>query len=240
MQNIANCFCPQISVAIVTYNCISTLSEAIDSVLDQDYDNVELVIVDGASDDGTVELIRSKKGPIKWISEKDKGIYDAMNKALNMASGDFLIFLGSDDHFITNNTLSKVVSYITDTTYIYYGNVLRSQTIDVYCKKFNKFKLASKNICHQSIFYPRTIYKKYQYKIDYRLNADYYYNLNLWGDCHFVYVPVVVSYYSQNGESSNAIDKTFEKDKGRIVFSNLGILPYLYSKVFHFIRNLIK
>ena len=114
MQNIANCFCPQISVAIVTYNCISTLSEAIDSVLDQDYDNVELVIVDGASDDGTVELIRSKKGPIKWISEKDKGIYDAWNKGIKNAKGEWIMFVGADDELLPN-ALGNYLSVINET-----------------------------------------------------------------------------------------------------------------------------
>ena len=239
MQNNMKNYYPKISVAIVTYNCISTISETLDSVLNQRYDNLEIIIVDGGSDDGTVDLIKNSDSKILLISEPDEGIYDAMNKALNIASGDYIIFLGSDDHFVSYTVLSEVVSNISDTSSIYYGNVLRPQKLDIYCQKYNRYKLAIKNISHQAIFYPKIVYKNNTYDTKYQLYADYVYNVKLWKKVTFKYIPIVVSYYNENGISSKKEDVLFNKNKKKILSRHLGLLPYILSYIYHSLRCII-
>ena len=103
----------KISIITATYNSAKTLQDTINSVLSQDYADFEHIIVDGNSKDDTVEIIRSnaeryKPGQLKWISEPDKGIYDAMNKGISMATGDVVGLLNSDDFYASDNILSTI------------------------------------------------------------------------------------------------------------------------------------
>ena len=105
----------KISIITATYNSAKTLQDTINSVLSQDYPDFEHIIVDGNSKDETVEIIRSnadsyKSGQLKWISEPDKGIYDAMNKGISMATGDVVGLLNSDDFYASTDVLSTVVA----------------------------------------------------------------------------------------------------------------------------------
>lgn len=113
----------KISIITVTYNSGETLRDTIESVLSQSYPDFEHIIVDGESKDNTVNIIREYepkyKGRLKWISEPDKGIYDAMNKGIKMATGEIIGILNSDDFFTSNDILSKIVSNLNDADAIY-------------------------------------------------------------------------------------------------------------------------
>jgi len=99
----------KISIITVSKNAGLTIESCIRSVLDQDYPNIEYIIIDGGSTDGTVDIIKRYEGDISiWISEKDEGIYDAMNKGINMASGDIVGFLNSDDLYAGPDILELV------------------------------------------------------------------------------------------------------------------------------------
>jgi glycosyltransferase involved in cell wall biosynthesis len=92
---------PRISVIPVVYNAVATLEETILSVINQDFDNFEFIIIDGRSTDGTIEIIKKYQDKITlWISEPDKGIYDAMNKGIQNAKGEYVYFLGAEDVLI--------------------------------------------------------------------------------------------------------------------------------------------
>ena len=103
----------KISLITTTYNSAGTLRDTMESVLGQTYTDVEYIVVDGASSDGTVEIIKEYEprfgGRMRWISEKDKGLYDAMNKGIGMATGDIVGILNSDDFFTSNTVLQSVV-----------------------------------------------------------------------------------------------------------------------------------
>ena len=116
---------PIISIITVVYNCVDLLSNTIKSVADQTYPNVEYIIVDGGSSDGTVEVIEKYANHIsQWIREPDKGLYDAMNKGLKMATGDFVWFMNAGDHIYASDTLEKMINKWQPDTDILYGEVM--------------------------------------------------------------------------------------------------------------------
>jgi glycosyltransferase involved in cell wall biosynthesis len=180
---------PLISIITVVYNCVNTLEKTILSVVHQDFYNFEYIIIDGGSTDGTLEIIKKYQDNIKlWISESDKGIYDAMNKGVKIAKGDYLYFLGGDDLLFSNSVLYNISIKLTDKNKIYYGNVLFKTRNVIYDNKFSSLKIVTRNISHQSIFYPREIFDKYSFDIKYRIFADYALNLKLYGNSSFSFV----------------------------------------------------
>ena len=113
----------KISIITVCYNAEDTISDAIQSVLTQDYKDVEYIIVDGKSTDRTLEIIQSIKNGIKLISEKDQGIYDAMNKGINTASGDVIGILNADDVYKNCQVLTEVMDAFKANVSIVYGDI---------------------------------------------------------------------------------------------------------------------
>ncbi|MBQ3772724.1 MAG: glycosyltransferase, partial [Bacteroidaceae bacterium] len=113
----------RISLITSTYNSVSTLKSTFDSVLSQTYSDVEYLVVDGGSKDGTLELIKEYEpkfgGRMKWLSEPDKGLYDALNKGIRMATGDVVGILNSDDFFTTNDVLETVATELNGVDAIY-------------------------------------------------------------------------------------------------------------------------
>ena len=114
MQNL------RISVITVCLNASKTIEQTILSIINQTYDNIEYIIIDGVSTDGTLDIIKKYESKISLCqSEPDNGIYDAMNKGLKLATGDFLIFMGADDVFYNENVIYKVASEIDNYDDIY-------------------------------------------------------------------------------------------------------------------------
>ncbi|MBP6385469.1 MAG: glycosyltransferase [Pseudarcicella sp.] len=103
------------SIITVSYNSAKTIQQTIESVLSQNYTNLEYIVIDGASQDGTLKILENYKERIKYISEPDKGIYDAMNKGIKIATGDFIGTIGSDDFYPNTQVISDVAAYLTKT-----------------------------------------------------------------------------------------------------------------------------
>jgi glycosyltransferase involved in cell wall biosynthesis len=190
-------------------------------VVNQSYSDLELVVIDGGSTDGTLEVLNEYAGKItKLVSEQDSGIYDAMNKAREIAQGDWLIFLGCDDTLL--GSLDTIAMRLTDKSTVYYGNVVIRSGGRAYGGRFSKYRLMQANICHQAIFYPKTIYKTNSYSLKYRLLADYEYNLRLMGNgVKFEYMNIDVAIFNAAG-ASVAGDPDFELDKLLIIRQNFG------------------
>jgi glycosyltransferase involved in cell wall biosynthesis len=115
---------PKVSIITIVFNGIDTLEKTILSITNQTYPNIEYIIVDGASTDGTIDLIKAHSNVItRWISEPDKGLYDAMNKGIDLATGDYLWFINSGDVIFAPTTLSQIFNNnkIAD---IYYGDTV--------------------------------------------------------------------------------------------------------------------
>jgi Glycosyltransferases involved in cell wall biogenesis len=215
----------KLSVIICTYNSSKTLPEALDSVLAQSYDEYEILIMDGLSSDGTIEIIKSyeKKfnGKLRFVSEKDEGVYDAMNKGIDLAKGDWIYFLGSDDVFYSKDVLERVSQEAEESGLeVVYGNVKWGETERIYDGEFSRLKLLNDNICHQSIFYKRNLFQKFgKFDLEYKVWADYLFNIKWFNDngTKRKYTNIVIAKYNTEGLSSKAGDKKFIKNKEKII-----------------------
>ena len=161
----------KISIITVCFNAVSTIKDTIDSVLNQNYPEIEYIIVDGASTDGTVEIIRSYGNRIaKFISEPDEGIYDAMNKGISLASGNIVAILNADDFYINSQVISKVVKAFRESgADIVYGDIVivhpeNTEKVVRYWKA-GKYRPGSFkwgwHPPHPAFFVKRKIYEKY-------------------------------------------------------------------------------
>lgn len=226
---------PLITVLTPIYNAAACIERSIKSVLEQPYDNVEYILIDGGSTDGTLDIIRKYEDYIDyWVSEDDKGIYDAMNKGTSVSAGDWIYFLGSDDILVNN--LHKVAPFLRKKNRIYYGNVYWPRQNRVYDGEFKWHKLVNKNICQQAIFYPKRVFDIYKYDRKYRTCADYALNIKCWGhrQFRFKYIPILVCIFNDSGACFQCKDMEFEKDKPGLIrqnFSRQILLRKLYGNV---------
>ena len=232
----------KISVVTVCYNAEKTIEATIKSVLNQSYCNVEYIIIDGGSTDGTIEIIKKYSDKVTyWISEPDNGIYDAMNKGISMALGDFILFIGSDDTIFDCNVLLNVANFIgNNRNSVFYGDVILSPKDIRYAGRFSKWTLVQKNICHQAIFYPTDILKNNLYDLRYRSFSDYNENMILWGKgIPYTYMPLIISKFKTGGVSAKG-DEEFETQRGRIIRNSLGLTAYIYYLLRRCCSNIIK
>lgn len=164
----------KISIIIPTFNAEKTLENTLLSVIEQTYENFEIIIIDGLSTDKTNDIIEKYKNSISvYVSEKDKGIYDAMNKGSKKATGDWLFFLGADDNFYDNSVLKNIFnSKIEKAFMMVYGNILYTNN-KVFTSTNNWKNLFYNSVYHQSAFYRKKLFDKYNYNIDNRIASDY-------------------------------------------------------------------
>ncbi len=211
----------KISIGLVVYNGVEHIRSVLDSIVGQSYRNIELIVVDGDSKDGTQNVLNEYAQHISvLVCEPDKGIYDAMNKVCSLATGDWLIFLGCDDVLL--DALSRIAVLLQQPDSVYYGDVIKRSSGKIYGGAFSKYRLMRYNICHQALFYPKSVYKKYSFTLDYRWLADYAYNLKLVGDAvPFVYVRVLVAIYNDEGGSASG-DADFARDQLKLIRASLG------------------
>ncbi len=207
----------KISIIIPTYNATKTLSIALESILEQTFTDYEILVIDGLSSDNTVDLAKSYKDErIKIISEKDTGIYDAMNKGIQLAKGEWLYFLGSDDRLYNNEVLKKVSQWFDQGCDMLYGNVIWGDTGEIYDGPFTLEKLVKeKNICHQAIFYQKAIFYQLDlFDISYTVHADYDFNIKCFASSIDIkYLDFIIAYFSVAGYSAMNKDEKFNKKK---------------------------
>lgn len=240
---------PQLSIIIPTFNSAKTLANSLQSIADQGFKDVEVLVIDGGSKDETVRIatdFESKLPKLIVKSEPDKGTYDAMNKGIHLAQGDWLFFLGSDDVLYNKHVLETVFSSLTSEDQMLYGNVRRTSTGTIYDGPFDKGKLMQKNICHQAIFYHKHLFTLLgTYDIAYVACADWAFNLLCFGHpkvkCR--YIDVVISHYNDDGFSTGFVDKKFLEDQLLLVKTAYGISywnPSLHPYQFNFLTKALQ
>lgn len=208
---------PFFSIIIPTLNASQTLERCLSSIICQEFQDFEILIMDGESEDGTKEIVESfQKTDYKRISffqNRDSGVYDAMNTGLSLAKGRWIYFLGSDDWLYKETVLESINYKLTNTNLsVGYGNVLIHGDSDwakdqeIYAGKFNTLRLTKKNICHQSIFYRASFLKKNNLKFDlgYSINADWDFNLKCIQKTDFHYLDLIIANFSSGGLSTNS------------------------------------
>ncbi|MEO5650329.1 MAG: glycosyltransferase family 2 protein [Ginsengibacter sp.] len=240
----------QVSIITPVYNAEKFIERCVESVQRQGHSSYEHLIIDGNSTDNTVALVRkymSADANIRLVTEKDEGVYDAMNKAVLLAEGQWLYFLGADDYFYSDKILARIALTLSSShAEIVYGNVWLEQSARIYDGVFGIEKLLKRNICHQAIFYRSSVFATMGlYNTDYTQEGDYEFNLRCWikGAVVSKFINETIAFYSKGGISSFQKDSALVKDFPDIVigylfeskrsfFSKVNILSKVFRKIF--------
>ena len=208
---------PSFSIITVVYNDEVNIKKTIMSIINQTYLNKEYIIIDGNSNDNTLKICNQYINKIDQIvSEPDEGLYDAMNKGMNIASGDYIIFINSGDIFASNDTLTLVSDNINNKSKInpdfIYGDSLECRIYgnEVFYKKARSYKFIWYGMFthHQSMFYSRKIIKNHglEFNLKYKLASDWDFTAKfLTKSNNHLRIPIPVSIFKQGGLSSNFI-----------------------------------
>jgi glycosyltransferase involved in cell wall biosynthesis len=197
---------PLISIVTVVYNGKKFLEETILSVINQSYDNLEYIIIDGGSNDGTIDILKKYEDKIDyWVSEKDGGIYDAMNKGIDLVSGDWINFMNAGDSFYDSEILKKIfLDKNLDKIDIIYGkhNVIYPNKTRIAEAGNIKDIWKGSQFCHQSTFISSSVHKLNKFNLNNRIGADFEFFYRLYKNKKiFKYIDVVVANYSAGGLS---------------------------------------
>lgn len=241
-----------ISIITVCKNAENAIEKTILSVVSQNCfnENIEYIVVDGASTDKTLEIIKqyANKYPIKWISEPDSGIYNAMNKAVKMANEEIIYFLNAGDKLFDEKVISLVLKKFeeSDCDFLYtdiltcdFSNLSKGSL-----KKFNhvdKYFLFRDCICHQASFCKKSVIEKFDgFDENFKLAADYEMLLKIMADKNLKkeYLPIVSAYYDSTGVSSSNREllQKERRDIIKISFSSFEQFKF-QSKIYRFFRK---
>ena len=169
----------KVSIITVTYNSAATVEDTILSVLRQTYPDIEYIVVDGGSKDRTMALVKRYEtafgGRLKWVSEPDKGIYDAMNKGIRMASGEVAGILNSDDYYTSDDVIANMVQAFRDDVDAVYGDVHFVRDGQPHrCVRYYSWLRFGFMPAHPSFYLRKSVYDRAgEYRLDYRIGADY-------------------------------------------------------------------
>ncbi len=223
---------PKISVITVAFNAEKHIGRTIESVTGQSYENVEYIIIDGKSTDSTLEVLASYEGVDQLISEPDSGLYDAMNKGLKLATGDYVWFLNSGDQVFCTDTMEKMVAGLEGMPDIIYGGTMiideqENEIGDRRLKPPDKLSWRSFRqgmvVCHQSIIVKRELAP--QYNMDYRLSADIDWAIRASKKAARIHnSELILSRFLEGGLTENNI-KAGLKERFRIMTKYYGLIP---------------
>ncbi len=170
---------PKVSIIIPVLNKKESLQNAIESVLNQDFADFELIIIDGNSNDGTLEIIEKFQEKISCFkSSEDKNVYDAMNKGVAKTNGDWIYFLGADD-ILKMSILKKIFSQNLESINLIYGNIIYKNN-KVFKGEYSNTLFVKNSIHHQGVFYHKRCFYARNFNINYPVLSDYDFNLELF------------------------------------------------------------
>ena len=222
---------PLISVVTICYNAKNDLEKTILSVLSQTYQDIEYIIIDGGSTDGTVDIIHKYSERLfYWISEPDKGIYDDMNKGMDRATGSWINFMNAGDTFCDNEVIKNIFGYNDLSDYsVIYGDCYVSKLNQLQYLKASSMKKVHVQMpfCHQSSFIRKT---RLRFSIDLKIAADYqmiyeYYRMN--GISSFLYISKPISVFDATGISTTN-NNLLQKEYGIVYKRTRNAYYYIY------------
>ena len=237
----------KVSIITVAFNSAATIAHCMQSVLDQSYSNIEYIVVDGLSKDNTLNIVREFEplfaGKMRWISENDNGIYDAMNKGLHMATGDVVGILNSDDFFTANDVIEKVTQAFTDDKIdAVYGDVhfVRETNLSRCVRYYSsagfrpwwlRFGIMP---AHPSFYARKEVFQKAGlYKTDYKIGGDFEMMVRLFKrfDIKTKYLPMVFVTMRMGGASTKNVGSrlTLLREDTRACRENGGYTHYLFK-----------
>lgn len=240
----------KLSVITVTWNAASTLGRTLQSVREQSWPHLEHLVIDGRSEDGTRELIdRLHHGRLRWVSEPDKGLYDAMNKAFTRSSGDYLCFLNAGDTFFASDTVEKMMRTIDDgeSPDILYGEtaIVNEKGFFLHMRRLRApEKLSWKSftqgmlVCHQAFIVKRELFEPYD--LSYRFSSDFDWCIRMMKkskNLHNTHL-TLINYLNEGMTTTNR--KASLKERYRIMVKHYGQPSTLLHHIWFVIRAVVK
>ena len=235
---------PRLSVITVTYNAGEVLEKTLQSIFEQSFDDYELIIIDGKSTDSTLEIIQNHSDNIHyWISEPDSGIYDAMNKGLAVASGEFIQFLNAGDFYCDNRVLSDIFTDVDDKPTLLYGDIQILKTDGTYsyqtASEFTLDNLLERGtgvLCHQAMFVRRSQAPYYDCKYKFKAELNWYFDLVELPGFTFKHIARPVVYYALGGFGYKYFLRN-RLDWIRLIYRRYGIGTVYRSRILLFLLN---
>lgn len=235
------------SIIVVSLNTKESFLNTINSIKKQKFENYEVIVVDGKSSDGTIELIKEiKDEKFKYIIEKDTGIYDAMNKGIKLSKGDWIIFLNSGDEFYNQDILKEVSIKETKNYNVIYADTVINNGSFQYKAKATNFtnRTFLMPFCHQSTFVRRALIDKFKFDLKYEISSDF----NFFMQCSkqnekFFNLNMIISKTLSGGFSDKNRNKVFDENL-RIIrennYSFILIFKLWKKKIINFIMIILK
>lgn len=239
---------PLISVIVPSFRSGKSISFLFDSILEQSFKNFEIIVADGGSDDDTLEIIEKYKSSFKNMivnSEKDEGIYDAINKGVSLANGKWIYIIGTDDRIFDKDVFlhfSEMENKVNER--LIYGNVQVvgdagwARDGQIYDGSFDNSKLLIKNICQQAVFYHYLLFKKYgMFEKRYKVCSDWDFLLRVVSHEPIKYIDLTVARFYGGGTSVSRMDEAFQAEFIRNLYKYFG--RRLKSSEFYSLRHKI-
>lgn len=238
---------PLISVVTVCFNAVKDIEKTILSVINQTYENIEYIIIDGGSTDGTVDVIKKYADRITyWISEPDKGIYDAMNKGIKVATGEWINFMNAGDSFYSKDVIEKFLPFIDEDTYIAYGDTMMICSFGNVLRKNLPIEAMTHSMVpgHQATLINTDYHRRHLYDTSYKSSADFdFFHKAYLSKVKFQYIPVIVANYEAEHGLSSVNFIQVQKEDARV----LGIDNTLKWKIsmtisvgIHYLKKVLK
>ena len=232
---------PLISVIVPCHNSEGTIAACLESITAQTFGDLEIVVVDGLSQDGTMAAVKAVAAnfpALRFVSERDNGIYDAINKGVRMARGTWVHVLGSDDRIYSPETLENVAELLKESDAgVVYGDVLVRRDAgwakdgEIYAGEFTLERLLQRNICQQAAFYKRTLFESLgAFNIDYSICADWDFMLRCAAKSTLEYMNVIVAEFSGGGASGTKEEVKLNEDFAANLYAYFGL--HVFDKAF--------
>ena len=214
----------KLSIITVVRNGATTIEQTILSVINQNYLDFEYIIIDGVSNDGTLPIINKYSDKIhKVISEPDKGIYDAMNKGILLAKGEWVYFLGADDTLYSHNTLNELFTSFDKRADVLYGKDIIKNSKTIFDGEFDYNKICSSVPCHQAVFYKKNLFNKFGlFNTKYKINADAVMHVRTFcaDEVTWSFKNQIIAIFDDTGVSSVKKDVDYRNDSFELLYNN--------------------